>query len=204
MGYHAVGGSGTMAGGAGLLQQIRDFLADYRPRRLSQNETTPAAVLILIYERAGEPYIVLTRRTEDVEHHKGEISFPGGAFDPEDGDLLTTALRETEEEIGVRPADVQVLGRLDDIITITGFVVSPFVGLLPMPSYPFALNAREVAELVEVPLPHLMDERNLEQDVKRLGNRWWPILSYHYGDHRIWGATARIIKGFLDHLASAR
>ena len=78
-----------MAGGSSLLQQIRDFLADYRPQRLSQNETTPAAVLLLLYEKAGEPFIVLTRRTEDVEHHKGETSFPGGAFDPQDGDLLT-------------------------------------------------------------------------------------------------------------------
>jgi len=192
-----------MAGGASLLQQIRDFLADYRPQRLSQNETTPAAVILLLYEKAGEPYIVLTRRTEDVEHHKGEISFPGGAFDPQDGDLLTTALRETEEEIGVRPEDVQVLGRLDDIVTITGFMVSPFVGLLPTPSYPFAVNALEVAELVEVPLRHLLDERNLEQGVGRLGDRWLPILAYHYGDHRIWGATARILKGFFDHLAAS-
>jgi len=192
-----------MAGGASLLQQIRDFLADYRPRRLSQDKTTPAAVLLLLYERAGEPYIVLTRRTEDVEHHKGETSFPGGAFDPQDGDLLTTALRETEEEIGVRPEDVEVLGRLDDIVTITGFVVSPFVGLLRTHSYPFAVNAHEVAELVEVPLRHLMDERNLEQSVGRLGDRWFPILAYHYGDHRIWGATARILKGFFDHLAAS-
>ena len=192
-----------MAGGASLLQQIRDFLADYRPRRLSQDRTTPAAVLLLLYEKAGESYIVLTRRTEDVEHHKGETSFPGGAFDPQDGDLLTTALRETEEEIGVRPEDVEVLGRLDDIVTITSFVVSPFVGVLPTSSYPFAVNAHEVAELVEVPLRHLMDERNLEQSVGRLGDRWLPILAYHYGDHRIWGATARILKGFFDHLAAS-
>jgi len=192
-----------MAGVASLLQQIRDFLADYRPRRLSQDRTTPAAVLLLLYEKAGESYIVLTRRTEDVEHHKGETSFPGGAFDPQDGDLLTTALRETEEEIGVRPEDVEVLGRLDDIVTITSFVVSPFVGVLPTSSYPFAVNAHEVAELVEVPLRHLMDERNLEQSVGRLGDRWFPILAYHYGDHRIWGATARILKGFFDHLAAS-
>jgi 8-oxo-dGTP pyrophosphatase MutT (NUDIX family) len=192
-----------MAGGVSLLQQIRDFLADYRPRRLAQNETTPAAVFLLLYEKAGEPYIVLTRRTEDVEHHKGETSFPGGAFDLQDGDLLTTALRETEEEIGVRPEDVEVLGQLDDIVTITGFLVSPFVGVLRTPSYPFAVNAHEVAELVEVPLRHLMDERNLEQSVGRLGDRWFPILAYQYGDHRIWGATARILKGFFDHLAAS-
>jgi len=189
-----------MAGGASLLQQIRDFLADYRPQHLSHDTAIPAGVLLLLYEKAGELYIVLTRRTEDVEHHKGETSFPGGAFDPDDGDLLTTALRETEEEIGVRPEDVEVLGQLDDIVTITGFLVSPFVGVLGTSSYLFVVSAHEVAELVEVPLGHLMDERNLEQGARRFGDRWWPILSYRYGDHRIWGATARIFKGFFDHL----
>jgi 8-oxo-dGTP pyrophosphatase MutT (NUDIX family) len=189
-----------MAGGASLLQQIRDFLADYRPQRLSQDTAIPAGVLLLLYEKADELYIVLTRRTEDVEHHKGETSFPGGAFDLDDGDLLTTALRETEEEIGVRPEDVEVLGQLDDIVTITGFLVRPFVGVLGTSSYPFVVSAREVAELVEVPLGHLMDERNLEQGARMFGDRWWPVLSYRYGDHRIWGATARIFKGFFDHL----
>ena len=189
-----------MAGGPSLLQQVRHFLADYRPQRLSHDKATPAAVLLLIYEKAGEPYVVLTRRTEDVEHHKGETSFPGGAFDPDDGDMLTTALRETEEEIGVRPEDVEVLGQLDDIVTITGFLVSPFVGVLRTSSYPFVVNAQEVAELVDVPLRHLMDERNLERGSRHYGDRWLPFLSYHYGDHRIWGATARIFKGFFDHL----
>jgi len=186
---------------ASLLQQIRNFLADYQPVRLSVDETKPAAVLLLLYEKKREPHIILTRRTNYVEHHKGETSFPGGAFDAEDGDLLTTALRETEEEIGVRPQDVEVLGRLDDIVTITDFLVSPFVGLLPAPNYPFVANAHEVAELVEVPLRHLMDERNLERTMRPFRDRVLPILTYNYGDHRIWGATARILKGFLDHLS---
>ena len=186
---------------ASLIQQIRNFLATYQPVRLSVADATPAAVLLLLYEQEGEPHILLTRRTDYVEHHKGETSFPGGAFDPEDGDLLATALRETEEEIGVRPEDVEVLGRLDDIVTITDFLVSPFVGVLPSPNYPFMLNAHEVAELVEVPLRHLMDERNLEWAVRQLRDRPVPILTYRYDDHRIWGATARILKGFLDHLS---
>jgi len=186
---------------AGLLQQIRSFLAGYQPVRLSVDETTPAAVLLLLYEKDGEPHILLTRRTDYVEHHKGETSFPGGAFDSDDGDLLTTALRETEEEIGVRRQDVEVLGRLDDIVTITEFLVSPFVGVLASPDYPFVLNAHEVAELVEVPLRHLLDERNLERAVRQLHDRPVAILTYLYGDHRIWGATARILKGFLDHLS---
>lgn len=190
-----------LVGEASLLQQIRNFLAGYQPARLSVNEAMPAAVLLLLYEKESEPHILLTRRTDHVEHHKGETSFPGGAFDPGDGDLLTTALRETEEEIGVRPQDVEVLGRLDDIVTITGFLVSPFVGVLPSPHYPFVANAHEVAELVEVPLRHLMDERNLERSVRQFRDRPVPILTYHYGDHRIWGATARILKGFLDHFS---
>ena len=202
--YHALGGAGMTTGGGSLLQQIRDFLSGYWPRRLPQDEAIPAAVLVLLYESEGEPYIVLTRRTEDVEHHKGETSFPGGAFDPGDGDLLTTALRETEEEIGVRPEHVDIVGRLDDVITITGFVVSPFVGVLGTASYPFAVNTIEVAELVEVPLRHLMDERNLERGVRELAGRWLPILSYNYGDHRIWGATARILKAFFDNFAASR
>lgn len=185
---------------ASLLQQMRDFLAGYQPARLSV-DATPAAVLLLLYEKNGEPHIVLTRRTNYVEHHKGETSFPGGAFDATDGDLLTTALRETEEEIGVRPEDVEVLGRLDDIVTITDFLVSPFVGVLASPDYPFVVNANEVAELVEVPLRHLMDERNLERTVRPFHDRSVLIFTYHYGDHRVWGATARILKGFLDHLS---
>jgi 8-oxo-dGTP pyrophosphatase MutT (NUDIX family) len=188
-----------MAGGDSLLQRMRNFLSGYWPRRLSANEATPAAVLLLLYEMADEPYIVLTRRTEDVEHHKGETSFPGGAFERQDGDLLTTALRETEEEIGVRPEDVEVIGRLDDTMTITGFMVSPFVGVLRTPSYAFVADTMEVAELVEVPLRHLMDERNLERGVRELAGRRVSILSYNYGDHRIWGATARILKGFFDN-----
>jgi len=186
---------------ASLLHQIRSFLAGYQPVRLSVDETTPAAVLLLLYEKQGEPHILLTRRTNYVEHHKGETSFPGGAFDAEDAHLLTTALRETHEEIGVHPQDVEVLGRLDDIVTITDFLVSPFVGALHSPDYPFVVNAHEVADLVEVPLRHLMDERNLERTMRPLRDRVVPILTYHYDDHRIWGATARILKGFLDHLS---
>ena len=192
-----------MAGESGLLEQIQNFLSTYEPQRLSQDGTIPAAVLLLLYERKGEPCILLTRRTHEVEHHKGETSFPGGACDPEDCDLLTTALRETEEEIGVRPGDVRVLGQLDDIVTITDFAVTPFVGVLSSPSYPFVINTQEVAELVEVPLRHLMDERNLEQSMRELRGRLLPILTYRYGDHRIWGATARILKNFFDKLTSA-
>lgn len=186
---------------ASLLQQIRTFLAGYQPARLSLAWATPAAVLLLLYQKEGEPHILLTRRTDYVEHHKGETSFPGGAFDPTDADLMATALREAEEEIGVRPQDVEVLGRLDDIVTITDFVVSPFVGVLSYSDYPFVASAHEVAELVEVPLRHLMDERNLERAMRQLRDRPVPVFTYHYGDHRIWGATARILKGFLDHLS---
>ena len=163
-----------------------------------------AAVLIPLYEREGQYHVLFTLRTEHVEHHKGQISFPGGAADPEDPDLEFTALRETFEEIGVRPDDVEVLGRLDDIVTITNFLVTPYVGVLrgPVP-YPFRHNEHEVAELLEVPLSHLMEEANVVQETREIGGRPTPTYSYRFGEHVIWGATARILRGFLDLLAPA-
>ena len=163
-----------------------------------------AAVLVPLYEREGQYHVLFTLRTEHVEHHKGQISFPGGAADPEDPDLEFTALRETFEEIGVRPEDVEVLGRLDDIVTITNFLVTPYVGVVrgPVP-YPFRHNEHEVAELLEVPLSHLMEEANFVQETREIGGRLTPTHSYRFGEHVIWGATARILRGFLDLLAPA-
>ncbi len=185
-----------------LIRQAREALAYYRPQRLENTAAAPAAVLLALYRKDDEPHILLTLRTDHVEHHKGQISFPGGASDGSDPDLLTTALRETFEEVGIRPEDVEVLGTLDDIITISDFRVTPYVGLLRGPSpYPFAPHPREVAALIEVPLRHLLAAGSLELELREL--RGQPVLvpAYIYGPHRIWGATARILKNFLDLLS---
>jgi 8-oxo-dGTP pyrophosphatase MutT (NUDIX family) len=185
-----------------LIQRARRALAVYQPQRLENTSPAPAAVLLPLYRKEGEPSILLTERTHHVEHHKGQISFPGGASDGGDTDLETTALRETFEEVGITPEDVEIIGVLDDLITISDFHVTPYVGLLRGPSpYPFVPHQQEVASLIEVPLRHLLANDSMELELREL--RGQPVLvpAYVYGQHRIWGATARILKGFLDLLA---
>lgn len=158
-----------------------------------------AAVLIPVFKKDGEYHLLFTRRTDLVEHHKGQISFPGGRQDPEDQDLLTTALREAEEEMGIHKEDVRILGELDDICTVTDFCVSPFVGLIPYP-YPFRPNPHEIAEIIEVPLAALLDPERLRREFREHAGRTWPVYFYRHGRHTIWGATASILKQLLDLL----
>lgn len=158
---------------------------------------TRAAVLIPLLYKEGEWYVLVTQRTQMVEHHKGQISFPGGAYDPTDNDLLTTALRETSEEIGVPPQAVEVLGALDDFPTITHFVVTPFVGIIPHP-WPYHLNHGEVEAAVEVPLSFLLNPAHLRVEQHDYEGQKVDVLFWDYGPYTIWGVTARILKSFLD------
>ena len=153
----------------------------------------PAGVLLLVYVKDEEVCVLLNKRTDRVEHHKGEISFPGGAKDPEDATILDTALRETYEEMGVKGEDVEILCRLDQVPTRSQFAITPFVGTIP-PSYPFQVSRTEVAEILEVPLSVLIDPANRQELARDKGNG---DFAYAYGDHLIWGATARILTQFL-------
>jgi 8-oxo-dGTP pyrophosphatase MutT (NUDIX family) len=164
---------------------------------------TPSAVLIPVYVKDGECHLVFTRRTEMVNHHKGQISFPGGGRHPQDATLMHTAIRESWEEIGLKPEDVEVLGELDDIATYTtNFVISPFVAAIPYP-YEFRLNPYEVDEIIEVPLSVLLDPKNFSQEVVSLGNQLILQYFYSHGDKVIYGATARILKQFLEIISEA-
>jgi 8-oxo-dGTP pyrophosphatase MutT (NUDIX family) len=184
------------------LERTRQALADYIPRRLEPARATPAAILILVYDLDGEAHILFTERTHQVEHHKGQISFPGGACDESDGCVEETALRETAEEIGVQPEDVEIVGQLDDMLTISNFLVTPYVGVLKTNSeYPFVINEHEVVEVVQVPLSHLLDDRNMELEVRQYKGKQVLVPAYTYEGHRIWGATARMLHQFLDLLA---
>ena len=159
---------------------------------------TAAAVLVPLYHKEGKYHILFTKRTEKVEYHKGQISFPGGACDPEDRSLADAALRETFEEIGVHPEDVEILGELDDTGTLTSnFLITPFVALIPYP-YEFAVSSDEIEELIEVPIPALLDKGCYHEEFHvHQGRPHWGC-SYRYKDEVIWGATARILKQFLD------
>lgn len=156
-----------------------------------------AAVLVPLYVRDGALRILFTRRTETVEHHRGQISFPGGVEEETDETAFATAVRETEEELGIAPGDVHLLGALSPLTTITDFFVEPFVGAIP---YPHVLKPAEaeIAEVIDAPLAALLDPKALETKV--LPGREEPTLFYHYGEHVIWGATARMLRELLEAL----
>ena len=184
-----------------MIAHIRDRLSRYEPSYIDDDSLTRAAVLLPLYENVGETHVLFTRRSELVEHHKGQISFPGGMKDGSDTDLRTTAKRETFEEIGVSMDHVDIFGQLDEMVTISNFLVRPFVGLITEPGpYPFVHSEVEVAEILEVPLGHLRDEANVVVEPRTYQGRDMLAYSYRFGEHLIWGATARILHQFLELL----
>ncbi|MDY6910831.1 MAG: CoA pyrophosphatase [Chloroflexota bacterium] len=181
-----------------MKERIRSTLANRDKRCIYDPKLNASAVLVPIFEKDGVNHILFTRRTNEVEHHKGQISFPGGKYEKTDSDLCQTALRECFEEIGLHPEAVEIVGELDEERTIVSqYVISPFVGFIPHP-YPFNLNSWEVAELLEVPVSVFMDESNLRRDVVIEDGISHPAYFYHYGDEVIWGATARIVNRFFN------
>jgi len=186
-----------------FINQVRKMLSSRKRRMISHPPFSHAAVLVPLFQKDGNCHLLFTKRSEQVKYHKSEISFPGGVVDEEDRELIHTALREAHEEIGLKESDVQIIGVLDDIVTITEFIVTPIVGLFPYP-YPFKVSEGEIAELIEVPLTSLLMEDCLsEREIFRGGQRE-VVFAYQYGDHVIWGATARILKQFLDLITSPR
>ena len=179
------------------LDLIRDALAR-RPRVTAADEgLMPAAVMLLLYPKDGEFCVLLNQRSMTVEHHKGEMSFPGGARDPEDTDFEDTALRETEEEMGIDRHDITILGRLDDNVTRSNFLVKVFVGTIPYP-YEFKPSSHEIAEVVEIPLSVLRDPATLRWDSRIENGERIAVRSYGYQQHLVYGATAKILDQFLE------
>jgi len=177
-----------------MKQRIEKILRHHKKRRIIDGNLKTSAVLIPLFRNEGQCYVLLTERSDDVVFHKGQVCFPGGAQEPSDSSLLQTALRESHEEIGLEAEDIEILGELDDIITFTSnYIISPFVALVPYP-YSLKTNGREVKGTFSVPLSFLMDEDNFKRD----------SYAYEYEGHIIWGATARILRQFIDLLNSER
>lgn len=182
-----------------LPRLISDRLAARQRHVIDDPAQRRAAVLLPLYHDGGETYVLFTRRTETVEHHKGQISLPGGAEDEGDAGPLETALRETEEELGIPRTHVTILGILDDVSTfVSGFVITPFVGVIPHP-VPLRVNPHEIAEVLSVRLAAFRDPSKLrvEERTRPTGERI-EVYFYDSGPHVIWGATARIMKSFID------
>lgn len=178
-------------------------------RRLDQGEATdlppevpgaPAAVLVPLFVKEGALHLLLTRRSDDVESHRGQVAFPGGMAEEHDADRVATALRESAEEIGLDPAKAIVLGRLSEMLTITGFRVTPVVAAIPWPCE-FTLQSSEIAEVFDVPLARLLDPARREERRVSWQGIERNVLYYHVDSPApLWGATARMIEEFLELL----
>ena len=160
---------------------------------------TPAAVLFPIVLRDDGHTVLLTQRTAHLRDHAGQISFPGGRVEEEDPSPVATALRETEEEIGLSRAHVEILGYLPEYRTGTGFRVTPVVALVK-PPFELALDAFEVAEAFEVPLAFLLDPANHQRHSLHYRGALRHFFAMPYGDYFIWGATAGMIRSLTDRL----
>ena len=182
--------------GLDFIHSAKRVLENRKTATVEHHSMSPAAVLLALYPVDGELRIVLQKRSQHVEHHKGEISFPGGMVDEEDESRLETALREADEEMGINPGDVQVLGRLDDTPTISDFMISTFVGAIPSP-YVFTPSEVEVADVLLVPVSHLRKPSSFRDDVRLEDGEFHRMPIYVYDGHVIFGATARILEQFL-------
>ena len=188
--------------GSAAIDVIRRVLSENPKKTIDDPSLTPAGVLLVLYPNSRGHCVLLNKRTDKVEHHKGEISFPGGSMDPEDETILDTALRETYEEMGIRPEDMELLGEVDDVPTSTRFLICTHVGAIRYP-YPFVPSEDEVAEVLEVPITTLMDEGAARDEVRLVDGRPVNSPTYVYQGHLIYGATARVLHRFLELLNAA-
>jgi 8-oxo-dGTP pyrophosphatase MutT (NUDIX family) len=182
-----------------LVAVTRARLAGRNRRVVVGGPLVKAAVLVPLVDR-GEPFLVFAKRTDRVGTHRGQISFPGGRVDASDAGFLEAALREAEEEIGLPRAAVEPLGALDDTETVaTQFIITPFVAVVRAP-VAWQPDGHEIEKVIEVPLAALRDRANLRVEYRERDGVLHEVLFWDYQGETIWGATARILKQYLDVL----
>lgn len=187
------------------LRRRLDRALSRHPRvALDRSDLVSAAVLLPITDRGGRPHILFTKKSDAVPHHKGQFSFPGGVCEERDASRVETALREAWEEVRIPPEAVEVLGLLDDTMTrATPFVITPVVGIIREP-VDFHPDGREIERVIEVPLPVLRDPAIFRTELWDRGGEQHPVHFYQVSERDlVWGATARILKQFLELVESA-
>lgn len=184
-----------------LEQRLRRALDAREHRTYELPDGRAAAVLLMLFEREGEPWLVFTKRTEQVRHHKGQISFPGGARDEDDDDIQRTAVRETVEELGIDPNEITIVGRLDELPTfVTGYNVTPFVAVVPE-QHSYRPSHAEIDEVIELPVDELARVGRVDVVEPRPGV---PVQTnvFETRGHFIWGFTGAVLRQFLDEVWS--
>ena len=184
-----------------FIENLQSTLNLHETKTVAEWEARPAAVLVPLYYYQDEWHLLFTRRTDHLEEHKGQVAFPGGKMDKADASPEAAALREAEEEIGLRREHVRTLGQLDELLTVTQWRITPVVGVFSYP-YEFKINYEECAAVFGVPLRWLRDPAHLEirqrQPPVAVGR---PVEVYYYREyegHVIWGATARMVQMLLN------
>lgn len=177
--------------------RIEELLKNRSKNIIADWDLKPSSVLVPLFMKEGERHLLFTKRTDNLRHHPGQISFPGGRKDESDESLWETALRETEEEIGVKREHVKFIGELDDMLTSTQYRITPFVASIPYP-YEFVVNDAEIETIIEVPIKLLMNPDIFEIRFREYFNVKVKVYYFHIGPEPIWGVTGRIVKHFLD------
>lgn len=184
--------------GPDALPALQAILARHGAATIEPNGLRRASVLICMIWMEGEWHLLFSQRSTELPVHSGQISFPGGAIEP--GETAEDAARrETEEEVGIPRDQIDMIGRLDDVETRSGYIVSPFVGAAPAGSE-YILQPSEVVEVFEVPMSALLRDDRPEVRYVKWSDRRYPVYSFRWESIDIWGLTAYMLKGFLDHV----
>lgn len=179
-----------------LEDRIRKALRETAIKKITDNELIQSAILIPIFKNEGKYSLLFTKRPRTLKRHAGQVAFPGGIYEECDNDIEKTAIRETCEELGIKDENIKVLGRMDDMMTSTGYIISPFVGTID--SYnKIKINSEEIEELKMIPLFDLMNI-SPRVEMRAFKQSPYPVYYYDYKNWVIWGATGKILKKFLE------
>ncbi|MCP4136887.1 MAG: CoA pyrophosphatase [bacterium] len=180
-------------------EELRERLQERQPRSIDVAENKPSAVKMLLMNKNGEPFVLLTKRSEKLRSHRGQVSFPGGGYDDEDESIRHTAYRETYEEVGIPSEKIEYIGQFDDYISIAGYHVSCFVGAIEHPME-YRINRDEIDAWLEAPLAMFVNKECDRTEQFHHNGKNYTVFYYYYEGFEIWGLTARLLTDFAQKI----